>query len=75
MHYISLLRYYHLFDLKYLIDIAERETINRFTTASVNITMTNNNSINQEQDIDGIVTILATKLEEELQSVADGVHT
>ena len=62
-------------DLKYLIDIAERETINRFTTASVNITMTNNNSINQEQDIDGIVTILATKLEEELQSVADGVHT
>ena len=62
-------------DLKYLIDIAERETINRFTTASVNITMTNNNNINQEQDIDGIVTILATKLEEELQSVADGVHT
>lgn len=62
-------------DLKYLIDIAERETINRFTTASVNITMTNNNSINQEQDIDGIVETLATKLEEELQSVADGVHT
>lgn len=62
-------------DLKYLIDIAERETINRFTTASVNITMTNNNNINQEQDIDGIVETLATKLEEELQSVADGVHT
>lgn len=62
-------------DLKYLIDIAERESINRFTTASVNITMTNNNNINQEQDIDGIVTTLATKLEEELQSVADGVHT
>lgn len=62
-------------DLKYLIDIAERDTINRFTTASVNITMTNNNNINQEQDIDGIVETLATKLEEELQSVADGVHT
>lgn len=62
-------------DLKYLIDIAERETVNRFTTASVNITMTNNNSINQEQDIDGIVETLAIKLEEELQSVADGVHT
>ncbi|MBQ2937638.1 MAG: tape measure protein [Clostridia bacterium] len=62
-------------DLKYLIDLAEREVVNRFTTASVNITMTNNNSINQEQDIDGIVETLAIKLEEELQSVADGVHT
>lgn len=61
-------------DLKYLIDIAERETVNRFTTASVNITMNNNNNITEGQDIDGIVEVLATKLEEELQSVADGVH-
>lgn len=58
-----------------MIDIAERDTVNRFTTASVNITMNNNNNINEEQDIDGIVEKLATRLEEELQSVADGVHT
>ena len=37
--------------------------------------MNNNNNINEEQDIDGIVEKLATRLEEELQSVADGVHT
>lgn len=61
-------------DLKYLIDLAERETINRFTTASVNINMTNNNNLNSETDIDGMVEQLATKLEEELQVVADGVH-
>ncbi|MBR3697608.1 MAG: tape measure protein [Clostridia bacterium] len=61
-------------DLKYLLDIAERETINRFTTASVNINMTNNNNVNSEQDIDGMVEQLAAKLEEELQAVADGVH-
>ena len=61
-------------DLKYLIDIAERDTINRFTTVSVNINMTNNNNIDKEQDIDGIVEKLAEKLEEELQIVADGVH-
>lgn len=61
-------------DLRYLIDIAERETINRFTTAEVKIEMNNNNMINGEQDIDGIVEELATRLEEELQYVADGIH-
>jgi len=62
-------------DLSYLIDIAERETINRFTTAEVKIEMNNNNMINGEQDLDGIVEGLAIRLEEELQYVADGVHT
>lgn len=61
-------------DLKYLIDIAERETINRFTTAEVKIEMNNNNTINGEQDLDGIAEGLATILEEKLQYVADGVH-
>lgn len=62
-------------DLKYLIDLADRETVNRFTTASVNITMNNSNNVNGEEDIDGIIEKLATRMEEELQSVADGVHT
>jgi len=65
-------------DLKYLIDLAERDTINRFTTVPLTINLTNNNNINGEQDIDGIVdqvtNKLTSRLEEELEYVSDGIH-
>lgn len=65
-------------DLKYLIDLAEKDTINRFTTVPLTINLTNNNNINGEQDIDGIVdqvtNKLTAKLEEELEYVSDGIH-
>ena len=65
-------------DLKYLIDIAERDTINRFTTVPLSIKIENNNNINGEQDIDGIVdqvtNKLTSKLEEELEYVSEGIH-
>lgn len=65
-------------DLKYLLDIAERDTINRFTTVPLSISIVNENTINGEDDIDGIVdkvtNKMAEKLEEELEYVSDGVH-
>ena len=65
-------------DLKYLIDIAERDTINRFTTVPLTINLTNNNSINGQDDIDGIVdqvtNKLTSRLEAELEYVSEGVH-
>ena len=36
--------------------------------------MTNNNNINSDNDIDGIVAKLKGKLEEEMISTAEGVH-
>lgn len=65
-------------DLKYLIDIAERDTVNRFTTVPLTIEINNSNNINGENDIDGIVdkvtNKLTTKLEEELEYISNGLH-
>lgn len=61
-------------DLKYLREIASRDYINRFTTASISVKMTNNNTVNNDMDLDGMVDHLRTKLEEQMLSAAEGVH-
>lgn len=61
-------------DLKYLRSIAEMEWKKEFTTAEIKVEMTNNNTVNGESDLDGIVTKLSDKLYEELNIVADGVY-
>lgn len=60
-------------DLKYLRDIAERDAINRFTTAEVKVDLTNHNNVNSELDLDGIIDRFGEKLVETLDSVAEGV--
>lgn len=61
-------------DLSYLRDIAEREAINRFTTAEISVEMNNQNTIGGEMDIDSFVSTLTNKLNEELNVVANGVY-
>ena len=60
--------------LKYLRDIAEKETVNRFTTAEIRIDQTNNNSINGDMDLDGIVNSLTDAVNEAISEIAEGVH-
>lgn len=61
-------------DLKYLRDIAEQETVNRFTTAEIKIEQTNHNSISSDMDIDGVVDKLTTGVNEAMEKAAEGVH-
>ena len=62
-------------ELEYLRDIAERDAINRFTTAEVKIDMTGmTNKIDSSADIDGIITELTDGFTEALVTAAEGVH-
>lgn len=61
--------------LEYLRDIAERDTINRFTTAEVKIDMTGmTNRIDGSADLDGVISQLTEGFTEALVTAAEGVH-
>lgn len=61
--------------LAYLRDIAEREAVNRFTTAEVKIDMTGmTNRIDGGADLDGVISTLTEGFTEALITAAEGVH-
>ena len=59
-------------DLKYLRDIAEQESINRFTTAEVTINQTNNNNVSSDTDLDVFITALDDAMGEAIDEVTNG---
>lgn len=62
-------------ELEYLRDIAERDAINRFTTAEVKIDMTGmTNKIDGGADLDGVIRELTDGFTEALVTAAEGVH-
>lgn len=62
-------------ELEYLRDIAERDAINRFTTAEVRIDMTGmTNRIEGGADLDGVISTLTDGFTEALLTAAEGVH-
>ncbi len=62
-------------ELEYLRDIAERDAVNRFTTAEVKIDMTGmTNKIDGSVDLDGVITELTDGFTAALVTAAEGVH-
>lgn len=61
-------------DLEYLRKLADMEWKKEYTTANITVDMSNYNTINNTDDLDGIVTKLGDKLREELNVVANGVY-
>ena len=62
-------------DLEYLKDVAHMEWKKEYTTASINIDMTNNNTINETSDWEGWFNRLGEVLNEELSAQAQGVYS
>lgn len=62
-------------ELKYLRDIAEQETVNRFTTAEIHVDMSGmQNTVNNNGDLDGFVTGLTDAVNEAVDIITEGVH-
>lgn len=63
-------------NLKYMRDIAERETINRYTTAEIKVEMGGvHNTVSQNTDLDGVIDYFVTGIKEASERAAEGVHS
>lgn len=63
-------------DLKLIRELAERQAINKYTTATIKVDMTGmTNQITGTRDIDGIMNVFTKKLKTALITSAEGVHT
>lgn len=61
--------------LEYMVDLAEREAINRYTTAEIKVEMGGiTQNVNSEADLDGICDALSDKIYEAMVISAEGVH-
>ena len=61
-------------NIKYLRDFATEKSINRYTSTTVRVEMHNQNNISSDQDIDGVVNRLKSRIQEEFDSSGEGAH-
>ncbi len=61
-------------ELEWLRKLAERETVNRFTTAEIKLDFSSTATLNSDMDIDGYINTFTTELEEVLVSTAEDLE-
>jgi len=62
-------------DLRWMIDLAEKEVVNRFTAATVNVDMSGmTNTMNNGVDADGVVRQIVEEFTEAMDSSGEGEH-
>lgn len=61
-------------DMEYLRKLAQKGWEQKYTNVEVKIDMTNNNTVNSDGDLEGLVTKLRDVVFEELSSAANGVY-
>ncbi|WP_243136984.1 tape measure protein [Alkaliphilus serpentinus] len=64
-------------DLKYMMDLADKEVVNRYTTPEIKIDMSGmQNIVNNDMDIDGVVNHLSEGVQQALDhACTEGVHS
>ena len=61
-------------ELEWLRKLAERETVNKFTTAEIKLDFSSSATLNSDIDIDGYINTFTTELQEVLVSTAEGLE-
>lgn len=62
-------------DLKYMLDLASQEAINRYTTAEIKVDMGGiTQNISKDTDVDGIISYMVEGVNEAIEKTAAGVH-
>lgn len=62
-------------NLQYLRDAAERDTVNRYTTAEIKVDMSGmQNNVNSDMDLDGVIDNMITGFTEGVDISGEGVH-
>lgn len=61
--------------LKYMRDLAEQETVNRYTVAEINIDQSGmQNTVKNGDDLDGFMSNLTDAVNDAIDSITEGVH-
>ncbi len=61
-------------ELKWLRKIAERESVNKFTTAEIKLDFSSTATLNSDMDIDGYINTFTDELQEALVTTAEGLE-